>query len=1791
MEKELLLYRDLGNGIITSFPNEINLLHNNNASIENPIIVENPSLDGIEEVKVTDIYCDLVAGKEYEFSAEASLPFAKSLDDGVEYYLFKDKSSNTRIGITHLGRTDRTDSIPEMYFDRIVNGNRVTARFTPLVSGRYYLRCDNNQDNSVAEYYNFSIVEKNYNTQVNLTSFTYNAQRMAATPTITASFNYPRCLDNDWGVDVFAEFNGERYYIRQIPSSSKDNKSVMYKHDITLYSERFVLENIYLYDVSKNDDTNVIIRCDLKDFTEVLNRSFEKSGLKYSVKIDDSVANTEKALEVKDIALDKVYLSVALQEIYNQWGIAYYFEGYNIIVKDCSIHIKDTEALEYGYDKSLLSIKKNNANFRKITRCSGYGSDKNIPFFYPNLSQKGIIDLEPLESNKLLQKSSFVITDMRKFDKQMPLNGKVLYKVKDDSIGFLENIEKPTTEKFSLYMGRGAGRTSREYNKGRITFTSERKNCYVTLSFKVDIHEVFDILATEYKDYKILGWETDKMQSLSSWLYADVLFDKSILMSSGGTECVTSAVVSSDIESQKFSGIGGYTCTMKRTMDVQITAFLSQNDAFLVNEDNKYTFNLNCYVNANSHIANGTTVIAIGRKNVVSKKVDIIGKDSNHSLDFTLSDFQVKYSSNTTSFKKGWYLNDVKKIELSDIGVGVNNTPNDSWHNEGFKQILVSKIPTATNLMPPLYRESLGNEKFYNAKDNTYLNDNNEYYDFETEWTEVNQNEHIQPFEEIYPTITNIVNADNIPFDEVLEVAFDDNDNNEVDEEGNFLHPYYYIKIAQFNGSNGFNLFDHKIVGGNMQVSFTSGCCSACLFDIMVKTRPNANNETYEDVINPIKTENGVLASGDWQQKTAGNFGSEDTTQQNSETNSIWLVLKKDDQTFGTTLPDSIGSVIPKKGDKFVLLNIEMPQQYIDSAEELLRKNIIQYMWENNSDKWNFAIDFSRIFLQENKEFRDVLTENAKVDVKYNNVTYSFYVNDYKYEVKSNEALPKISIGLADTLSINKGIAQTIASGVMKDVQSQLSGVANLNDLQSQFLRKRYDETMPNNMTFEKNVEIGKSLSVANNIKSKEITSYDYSEDNGFKLGFDENNDSLLVVDKILARKKIEAFEYVIQQIKSQGGIMRQSMGAMECINVETYDTYYRCYFDTKNGSVYNQFEVNDLAQCQRIGLDAKYYWRKVVGIGIDYIDLSISECEPLSDIPSAGDIIVQHGNTTNRDRQSVIEMSTYGDDAPSFTMYSGINDFSVENKDISGIKYVLSKVFVNEEGEEVSTEEGYPHFFNYGSMHLGSRDKQSNYISYEYNKDTKRFELIINAKTTFKSGTQNISDILASIDNSANTANTNANEAKNTANTAKDTAGKANEKAQNAQDIANQAQDNVDALNASVKPITDAIKGSTEIDGGLVTTNVLMVKNSKNAISGGISGLSSDSIAFWSGGTFADAINGNCNVIIRKDGTAKIGSFIIEKDVAKIQLEDGSYATMSASGIEINLTNGGKATYDISGVSIKNSIGEEKIKMIDGDVSINSFLDETFTLNHNFIKNTSINQVQSSGIIVDLMGAKSSNEPEQNFKNCYWQIKSSKNLREYNLTLNNFRFQRTYTYGVSELSSDEFYNVQIVMCDLSNNIISTLKRFAIKIKFLDSSTATYYIIDDNEVTYSNQNSMSWGNGNTSGVGSIVTLGNNIVVSSKTQGGVGSYKLCLRINQLTSTPASGKINITHTSGTFYAKVENYSPKTLIGTNGIFNFQSSEKYFGAYLDSSNEYHIVGRGNVDIQNVVSTTNEEE
>ena len=1230
--------------------------------------------------------------------------------------------------------------------------------------------------------------------QIVITSFAYNAQRMAVTPTITASIDYSRCLDNDWDVNVYAEYKGEKYYIRQIPSSSKSNTSVMYKHDLTLYSERFILENIYFTDIEKKTEngvdvfvkretTSIIYRFNLIEYVERLNWSLETSGLPYRVYIDSSIENSEKAKETKDIALEHAYLSNAIQEIYNQWEIPFYFEGNNIIVKDCSENINDV-VLEYGAENSLLSIKKNNANFRKITRISGYGSDKNIPFYYPNWSQKGVIDAMPLSTNSKLTKSMITITDMKKFDKKMPLNGKVKYKLADNyenEFSYNKNWSaKNSVTTLGSYVQQFPFHTNAPYG-------------FIEVTIPIVIKQTFEIgIASKYYDS---GWKEESVDIAYSWSEiakrCAANFDiKNAQFATFAMQTVINASITEDIPSETSVNVFNDTTIGRRRVEVwknclyTFTALTSSTDKVkTIYEDFPRAYSVYIFPqtsindNVQKGIDYGSITIKDNSGTVITKRViaktmgdmsitigygkaDVDGWYQPHDINVVYS-----VSQNNTS---GWYLNDKKNINLDDIGISISGTPDDTWNGEGFTQERVSKIPTAQNLMPSLYRNSIGERKFYNAinyprsagsndqdgasgetlnglmYENDNYKENGSYYNFETLWTQNNQNEHIQDFEEIYPSITNVTNANNEPIDEILEVAFDDNDNNEVDEEGNYIHRYFYVRIPKFDGNNGFNLFDHKIVGGNMQVAMTSGDCAACNFEIMVKTRPSQGNDTYEDVVNPIKlNDDGTLVEGDSDKKTAGDFGSEDATQQDSRNNSIWLVLQKDNQTFNETYPNYAKGVFPKVGDKFVLLNIDMPRSYVLEAEEKLTKEIIKYMSENNSDKWNFDIDFSRIFLQENQNFYSRLDENCKLYVKYNGLIYNFYVNNYKYEVKANEALPKITVGLVDTITVNRGVTQNIVDGVMEAIYQTYDVEEGL-DYDALYFRKTVPETITHKTTFDADVDINGNLNVEE-IKLKKLQSPMYGGDevmgSGFQLEEDENGNSTLTVDNINVRKKLKATEFVIQQIQFQGGIVIQSAAAMECNQVEKLENgNFKCYFDTKEGSVSNQFVKNDLARCQRVGYAPKYYWRKVVEVGSNYIVLSnvTGEYEQNSDTPSEGDIIVQMGNTTNTDRQSAIEMNTVGENSPSFIMYSGINSFSLVGKDVTGIVY-HQKVF--DANGNVSIE-AYPELYSYGSMYFGDRNKQNNFIQFAPNTNG-TFEMLINAKTSFNGSTSDLGTAL----------------------------------------------------------------------------------------------------------------------------------------------------------------------------------------------------------------------------------------------------------------------------------------------------------------------------------------------------------------------------------------------------------------------------------------------------------------
>lgn len=189
-----------------------------------------------------------------------------------------------------------------------------------------------------------------------------------------------------------------------------------------------------------------------------------------------------------------------------------------------------------------------------------------------------------------------------------------------------------------------------------------------------------------------------------------------------------------------------------------------------------------------------------------------------------------------------------------------------------------------------------------------------------------------------------------------------------------------------------------------------------------------------------------------------------------------------------------------------------------------------------------------------------------------------------------------------------------------------------------------------------------------------------------FRSGWDGQGASLypfgtkwnLELDNLFVRGNMTVNELTVNEIKAVGGDLLVTLGDMKCTKVETLVDGYKCYFDTEDGTKYNEFVVNDMAICQQFdGKNVKRYWRKVNEVGRDYIVLSKDVCEPNSSEPGEGDTILQLGHMYEADpdynlqmdeRRNAIYISAKGMNAPRLTFYKGIDEFTLADDPVAGV-------------------------------------------------------------------------------------------------------------------------------------------------------------------------------------------------------------------------------------------------------------------------------------------------------------------------------------------------------------------------------------------------------------------------------------------------------------------------------------------------------------------------------------------
>ena len=1174
--------------------------------------------------------------------------------------------------------------------------------------------------------------------QIEIYDFTYDAQRMGDAPTITASVKWENCLDNVWQDNVFAEFNGEKYFLKQTPTSSYSNEEARYKHDLELVSERIILNDVFFYDVVATDvetdkplsnSSKVTFFGNISEFVQRLNYSLQYAGLQYNVVIDDAES---LSTESKSMSFENQFFSNVLQEMYNVYEIPYYFVGKTIHVGFGTNQI--TEVFEYGINNALLSITKENANNKIVNRCTGVGSSENIPYYYPNLTEDGTFTLEAGESNNGIHTGDIFITSKTKYAQHLSVEDELKY------------VNTPLDGCGMLKYKFGGVDYAKYPSSGIVVTNTPTKTSEINVLIPVNltyngVHRFeLGIKFNNSNQYNFITNYTDHIALLDSNMEFVCNLTKINVDETRKTLC----------ESQRVDE-GSYNISFTLNIGYQNTQLNETRIQFFY-----------AWANVNKKWQ---------RTRIVDDKTD--------KQLFDAKEIGLRFTSTPS-------LNDT--ISIVDNGRIIPQTtlmPSIYRNTMGAERFYNAE----NNTHPTGEKDENGNDIYYEFE-NTYNGNNPKEH--------IVTFEDIKP---TIVGIENGAKYRIDMFTEFAYDENDSDETVEIDGNLQYKHPFFFGKLRKFDGEHGFNLFDQAIETEEMKISFTDGPCGGCEFVIAVSEDEQKNTVQVDSNGNLVRDKNGdVLCGKEYFQVSQTPQDRQNDTMNNEvwvalrKDDSTFGTLMPAGNLKPKACTKNDNGTYENDGDSFVITNIDLPLGYVTAAEERLEKEIINYMATNNSEKFTFSIKFSRIYLEENQTILNQLSENSTLVIRYNGINHSLYVSSFSYKMTSNEALPEITVELTDTITIIENDVQNAINAVKYDILSRVGNIDWLKVGLKYFLRKDINDATPHELGVGK-LKVDKVIESANFMAGLLGNGFQLGYNK-----YDEHGNGInthLVVDTAEIRKRITFNSLEIKHVDHVGGeivlspagatiekveqgvkyeltlpfdgivdtnvryyttmaktiegiywLSRYSIFAAKAENayytqfvdvnagisstmynaenggantrvnflcdgvyysyiggntvlphrlVKNEPSFYRCYFKKSDDTdtIVNEFKVGDLVKCQTFNLIAtkqRYYWRKVVAVGDDYIDLSINDCDPSveNDIPMSGDIIVTMGNSKYTDRQNVIVISSYGNYAPSITMYQNVSNYNLNAANMPvRISPTLGNKFTGDFYIQVSREGG----------------------------------------------------------------------------------------------------------------------------------------------------------------------------------------------------------------------------------------------------------------------------------------------------------------------------------------------------------------------------------------------------------------------------------------------------------------------------------------------------------------------
>lgn len=295
-----------------------------------------------------------------------------------------------------------------------------------------------------------------------------------------------------------------------------------------------------------------------------------------------------------------------------------------------------------------------------------------------------------------------------------------------------------------------------------------------------------------------------------------------------------------------------------------------------------------------------------------------------------------------------------------------------------------------------------------------------------------------------------------------------------------------------------------------------------------------------------------------------------------------------------------------------------------------------------------------------------------------------------------------------------------------------------------EFIHRLTDDTAYGTITFEKvqkflqgfflgsnNYSIdGNGNAILSSVIVNLLKSLDFNEAEQSGFAIKQRSDGkyqMLLTDLIVWGKAIFN-TLLIRELSYVGGniVLSPAAGKISYIKEVYSETTneligWKCYLFADDGTTatINSFKVNDQVRCKTFNIASgiyenvsnKDYWRLVTKVSVEnevitdleghelydgkkfaWIQIAKDNCMEGSDNPATGDTLVLMGNRSDKTRQHLLMMETEGDSAPKFTMYRGINSYSLEGKSIFDVGFeginIVTKYFkmVNVSGEKIWT-------------------------------------------------------------------------------------------------------------------------------------------------------------------------------------------------------------------------------------------------------------------------------------------------------------------------------------------------------------------------------------------------------------------------------------------------------------------------------------------------------------------------